>query len=73
MKINYDPQVDALSVTLRKGVVDRTVEIAPEIMLDFDKEGRPLYLEILDATAKIGKNNMNSIRIGDAKIPFAVV
>jgi uncharacterized protein YuzE len=72
MKINYDPQVDALSVTLRKGVVDRTVEIAPEIMIDFDKEGRPLYLEILDATTKIGKTNMTSIRIGKETIPLAV-
>ena len=72
MKINYDSQVDALSVTLRKGVVDRTVEIAPEIMIDFDKEGRPLYLEILDASIKVGKKNMNSIRIGKETIPFAV-
>ena len=31
MKIDYDATVDALSVTLRKGKVDRTVEIAPEI------------------------------------------
>jgi uncharacterized protein YuzE len=72
MKINYDPQVDALSVTLRKGVVDRTVEIAPEIMIDFDKEGRPLYLEILDATTKIGKSNMTSVRIGKETIPLTV-
>ena len=72
MKINYDPTVDALSVTLRKGVVERTVEIAPEIMIDFDKEGRPLYLEILDASAKIGKTNLNSIRIGKTSVPFAV-
>jgi uncharacterized protein YuzE len=71
MKINYDPAVDALSVTLRKGVVARTVEIAPEIMIDFDKEGRPLYLEILDASVKIGKTNMNSIRIGKTSVPFA--
>ena len=40
MKINYDATVDALSVTLRKGKVDRTVEIAPEIMIDFDMNGR---------------------------------
>ncbi len=72
MRINYDPQVDTLSVTFRKGVVDRTVEIAPESMIDFDKKGRPLYLEILDATTKIGKTNMTSIRIGKETIPLAV-
>jgi uncharacterized protein YuzE len=73
MKINYDAAVDALSVTLRKGKVERTVEIAPEIMIDFDKEGRPLYLEILDATTKIGKVNMNSIQIGKETIPLAII
>jgi uncharacterized protein YuzE len=72
MKINYDSEVDALSVTLRKGKVERTVEIAPEIMVDFDKDGRPLYLEILDATTKIGKANMNSIQIGKETIPLAL-
>lgn len=68
MKLNYDSQIDALSVTLQKGVVDRTVEIAPEIMIDFDKDGKPLYLEILDVSAKIGKTNMNSIQIGETKV-----
>jgi len=72
MKINYDATVDALSVTLRKGKVDRTVEIAPEIMIDFDLNGRPLYLEILDASTKIGKSNMTSIQIGKENIPLAV-
>jgi uncharacterized protein YuzE len=72
MKIDYDATVDALSVTLRKGKVDRTVEIAPEIMIDFDLNGRPLYLEILDASTKIGKSNMTSIQVGKENIPLAV-
>jgi uncharacterized protein YuzE len=41
MKINYDKEVDALSVTLRKGTVARTIEISPEIMVDFDSLGNP--------------------------------
>ena len=72
MKINYDATVDALSVTLRKGKVDRTVEIAPEIMIDFDLNGRPLYLEILDASTKIGKSNMTSIQVGKENIQLAI-
>jgi len=72
MKIDYDATVDALSVTLRKGKVDRTVEIAPEIMIDFDLNGRPLYLEILDASTKIGKSNMTSVQVGKENIPLAV-
>ena len=70
MKLNYDSQIDALSVTLRKGKVNRTVEIAPEIMLDFDKDGKPLYLEILDVSTKIGKSSINSIKIGNTTVPL---
>jgi uncharacterized protein YuzE len=70
MKINYDKEVDALSVTLRKGEVARTVEISPEIMVDFDNAGNPLYIEILDASIKIGKKAMNHVTIGSVHVPF---
>ena len=33
MKITYDKTVDALNVSLRKGAVAKTVEVAPEVML----------------------------------------
>ena len=70
MKINYDKEVDALSVTLRKGKVARTLEISPEILVDFDDTGNPLYLEILDVSRKIGKKEMNQITIGSTHIPL---
>ena len=70
MKINYDKTVDALSVTLRKGKVARTIEISPEIMIDFDSAGNPLYLEILDASNKVGKKEMNHITIGSVQVPL---
>ena len=34
MKIPYDKTVDALNVTLRAGAVAKTVEVAPEVMVD---------------------------------------
>lgn len=73
MKINYDKEVDALSVTLRKGTVARTIEISPEIMVDFDSLGNPLYIEILDASIKVGKKAMSHINVGGVQVPFAVV
>lgn len=71
MKINYDKAVDALSVTLRKGEVARTVEISPEIMVDFDSVGNPLYIEILDASIRVGKKAMEHVTIGGVHVPFA--
>lgn len=64
MKITYDKVADALNVSLRPGTVARTVEVAPEILLDLDKNDNPLYLEIIGASEKIGKKNFGKITIG---------
>ena len=61
MEITYDPKADALNLTFKKGKVAKTVEIAPEINLDLDKNGRPLYLEIIGASEKIGERRVNEI------------
>ncbi len=61
MEITCDPKADALNLTFKKGKVVKTVEIAPEINLDLDKNGKPLYLEIIGASEKIGKGRVNEI------------
>lgn len=64
MKITYDKEVDALNITLKTGQVAKTVELSPEIFLDLDKKGNPLYLEIIGASERIGKKNFSKITIG---------
>ena len=61
MEITYDSKADALNLTFKKGKVAKTVEISPEINLDLDKENKPLYLEIIGASEKIGKKRVNEI------------
>ena len=61
MKIVYDSYADALSITFREGIAKKTLEIAPEIMLDVDAKFRPLYLEIIGAKEKIGKSATEEI------------
>lgn len=61
MEITYDPKADALNITFKKGRATKTVEIAPEINLDLDKKGKPLYLEIIGASEKIGQRRVNEI------------
>ena len=61
MEITYDSRADALNITFRDGKVSKTVEIAPEINLDLDKENKPLYLEIIGASEKIGKKRVNEV------------
>ena len=64
MKIAYDKEVDALNVTLREGKVAETREISPEILLDLDRHGNPLYLEIIGASEKIGQKDQKFTKIG---------
>jgi len=68
MKISYDKEVDALNVSLGVGTVVKTVEISPEVFVDLDKKGNPLYLEIIGASEKIGKKNFEKVIIGGKSI-----
>ena len=61
MEITYDPISDALNIVFKKGKVIKTLEIAPEINLDLDKNNNPLYLEIIGASEKIGKREASEI------------
>ncbi len=57
MKITYDPKADAINIMFRAGRVRKTVEIAPEILLDLDSKNRPLYLEVIGVSEKLGRKN----------------
>jgi uncharacterized protein YuzE len=61
MEITYDSKADALNLTFKKGKVAKTLELASEIILDLDKKGNPLYLEIIGASEKIGRKRVNEI------------
>ena len=61
MKIIYDSYADALSITFKEGKVKKTLEIAPEILLDVDSKLEPLYLEILGVKEKLGRKGVEKI------------
>jgi uncharacterized protein YuzE len=53
MKISYDAEADALSITFRETTVT-TKHLAEGIAADYDSEGRLAGLEILDAQKRFG-------------------
>ena len=53
MKIRYDKQVDAMYIELAKGKYDGTRKVSDVILVDEDKNGKVLGIEILDATKNI--------------------
>ena len=53
MKVTYDPQVDVLRIILSNAAVEESDEQKPGIILDYDKEGNVVGLEILNASKRI--------------------
>jgi len=73
MKITYDKRVDALNVSIRLGAVAETVEIAPEVLVDLDRKGRVLDIEILGAREKVGIRNFSKVQIGNVSVPLSAL
>ena len=58
MKITYDKEANAAYISLKDinaGEVKRTVELKEDIMLDFDKQGKLIGIEILNASKIMNK------------------
>ena len=53
MRISYDSEVDALSITFLEGTVT-TEHVADGIAVDYDAQGRVAGIEILDAVRRFG-------------------
>lgn len=48
--VNYDPEADVLSLYIGKGSEEEFVEIAPNISVELNKNGKVIGLEILNAS-----------------------
>lgn len=53
MKISYDRKVDAIYIHLREGRYEETRKITDSALVDLDKKGRILGVEILSASRQI--------------------
>ena len=47
MKIRYDPDADAMYITLREGKVHHTKEIDKNTIIDFNEDNQVLGVEML--------------------------
>ena len=53
MKVRYDQEVDALRIILNDEAIEESEEQRPGIIMDYDKHGNVVGLEILDASTRI--------------------
>ncbi len=52
MRVEYDPQADAMYIRLREGEVADSDEIRDGVVLDFDAAGQILGIELLSASRR---------------------
>lgn len=56
MKVTYDMRTDTLRIILKPDTqIAESNEDKPGIILDYDEEGNPVSLEILDASKRVGE------------------
>ena len=53
MKVTYDPNVDVLNIVLTEGPVEDSDESCPGLILDYDKRGNVVSIEVLEASRRI--------------------
>jgi uncharacterized protein YuzE len=53
MKITYDPDVDVLRILFSNTPIEESDEDKPGVILDYDKDGNVVGLEILDASKRM--------------------
>ncbi len=53
MKVKYDQEVDVLTIQLSNAPVEESDQDKPGVILDYDKDGNIVWLEILNASKQI--------------------
>lgn len=58
MKITYDPKTDTLTIILKDNVpIEESDESKLGVILDYDKEGSLVALEVLDASERVSETH----------------
>lgn len=53
MKLTYGPEIDVLRVLFSNAPIEESDEDKPGVILDYDKDGNVVGLEILDASKRM--------------------
>ncbi len=53
MKVVYDQEVDVLRILFSKAAIEESDEDRPGIILDYNRDGNIVGLEVLDASKRI--------------------
>ncbi len=68
MRIDYDPQADAIYLRLRAGEVADTLATGKHIYVDVDAEGLPLGIEILFVSRLLTQDETTSFTVNVSQL-----
>jgi uncharacterized protein YuzE len=63
MRIEYDPDADALYILIREAQVDDNIDIEGGVTVDVDADKHIVGLEILDVSKRLNPSDLSSITI----------
>ena len=72
MRISYNREDDVLVLEVSEEGIDYAEEVGPMI-IHFTKEGRPVLIEILDASDFLAKITKASVRAQDSKLAEVLI
>jgi uncharacterized protein YuzE len=61
VRVEYREKSDAMYIWLRRAKYDISEELAENVIMDLDKRGRIIGIEVLDASKNIGKELVTKI------------
>jgi uncharacterized protein YuzE len=61
VSVEYDSKADAMYIWLRRAKYDISEELAENVILDLDKNGHIIGIEVLDASKNLGKELVTKI------------
>jgi len=61
VQIKYDKKADVLYIWLRKATADISAEAAENVIIDLDKAGCVIGIEVLDASKNMGQKLVTKI------------
>lgn len=69
-RVEYDSKGDAMYIWLRRAKYDISEELAENVIIDLDKKGRIIGIEILDVSKTLGEELTNRI-LGSERVVAA--
>jgi uncharacterized protein YuzE len=65
MNATYDPKTDTLTLQLQSGPVAESDEDKPGVILDYDKDGKLIGIEVLDASKRVAEARTMQFQVAE--------